>query len=143
MAIFRTGQFTWLARLSAAALIGMIAYLTLARVGLVYSIYYRLAPWLFYIEISKYVAIEHFVAFAFFGALCWLAYPKHISLVLVLVFGSAISLELLQSLTPDRHGTLLDAVEKVAGGACGVLVSRTIGTFWQQARVRSERVTDL
>ena len=139
MALVRTGQFTWLARLSAAALIGTIAYLTLARVGLVYSIYYRLAPLLLYIEISKYVAIEHFVAFAFFGALCCLGYPNRILLVFVLVFGSAISLELLQNLTPDRHGTLLDAAEKVAGGACGVLVSRTISKFWQLVRAQITR----
>lgn len=130
--MFGTGQFSWLARLSAATLIVMIAYLTLANVGVVYSIYYRLSPWLLHVGIGKYVAIEHFTAFALFGALCCLAFPKRILMVYAMVFGSAIALELLQHLTPDRHGTLLDAAEKIAGGACGILLSRTIAKIWQR-----------
>jgi hypothetical protein len=132
MIIFGTGHFTWLARLSAALLIGIIAYLTLAHVGIVCSIYYRLTPWLLHVGIGKYVAIEHFAAFALFGALCCLACPKRILLVCAMVFGSAIGLELLQNLTPDRHGTLLDAAEKIAGGACGILVSKAMAGIWQR-----------
>jgi VanZ family protein len=113
--------------------IGLIAYLTLAHVGLVYLIYFRLAPWL-NVGIGKYVAIEHFVAFAFFGALCCLAYPKRILMICLIVFGSAIVLELLQTLTPDRHGTLLDAIEKIAGGACGILFTKTMLTLLQRNR---------
>jgi hypothetical protein len=136
MIIFGTAQFVRLARLSAAALIGTIGYLTLARVGVVYSIYYRLAPWLHHIEISKYVAIEHFVAFAIFGALCCVAFPRRILLVSLVVFGSVVCLELLQNLTPDRHGTFFDAVQKVAGGAFGILASEMIAKFWRIGRSR-------
>jgi hypothetical protein len=133
MIIFGTGHFTWLVRLSAAMLIGMIAYLTLAHVGIVYSIYYRLAPWLLHVGVGKHVAIEHFSAFGLFGALCCLACPKRIMPVCIMVFGSVIALELLQNLTPDRHGTLLDAAEKIAGGACGILLGKTIFEIWQRS----------
>jgi VanZ family protein len=37
--------------------------------------------------------------------------------------GSAVVLEFLQTLTPDRHGKLLDASEKVIGGFLGVFLA--------------------
>jgi len=38
----------------------------------------------------------------------------------LLRFSVAILLEYLQTLAPDRHGTLIDAYEKILGGALGV-----------------------
>jgi hypothetical protein len=38
------------------------------------------------------------------------------------LLGSAVVLELLQKLTPDRHARLLDASEKVVGGLLGICV---------------------
>jgi hypothetical protein len=55
-------------------------------------------------------------------------------MVCCVVFGSAITLELMQTLTPDRHGTLLDALEKIAGGACGILIAKAVLNFWNQRR---------
>jgi hypothetical protein len=40
-----------------------------------------------------------------------------------MVFGSAVVLELLQNLAPDRDPRLLDAVEKVLGGTAGLVSS--------------------
>jgi apolipoprotein N-acyltransferase len=47
--------------------------------------------------------VEHLAAFAVFGALFCLAYPRRFPTVLIFVIGSAALLEVLQLLTPDRH----------------------------------------
>jgi len=70
--------------------------------------------------------LEHLAAFAVFGALFCLAYPRRIATVLILVIGSAVLLEVLQLLTPDRHARTLDALQKIAGGAAGVFAGRAI-----------------
>ena len=64
--------------------------------------------------------IEHFAAFALLGFAFGSAYPKRTFLVAAIVLGSAFGLEALQLLTPDRHGRLIDALVKTAGGICGV-----------------------
>jgi len=54
--------------------------------------------------------------------LFYLAYPRRIAFVCLIVFGSAVVLEsFLQRVTPDRHGRIPDAVEKISGGAAGIL----------------------
>jgi VanZ family protein len=127
-------HFTRWAQLFAWASIAVIAYLTMTRVGLVYSIYYDLSPMLLHLGMKKFAVIEHFVAFALFGALLCAAYSKRVLMVCCIVFGSAITLELMQTLTPDRHGTLLDALEKIAGGGCGILIPKAVLNFWNQRR---------
>jgi VanZ family protein len=79
------------------------------------------------------VHFEHIVAFTVLGLLFFLAYPQRAILVCVIVFGSAALLEVLQLLTPDRHGRLADAVEKIAGGAAGIVVGRSV-LFLEQAK---------
>jgi xanthine/uracil permease len=64
--------------------------------------------------------VEHFVAFAFVGFAFALAYPKRLVLIATLILISAFGLEAMQLLTPDRHGRLIDALVKAAGGLCGV-----------------------
>ena len=71
-------------------------------------------------EIRAYARVEHIVAFALFGALFAFAYPRRFVLVCCVVFCSTIIFEYLQTLTPDRHGTVIDAVEKLIGGAIGI-----------------------
>src|SRR6187402_3338715 len=66
------------------------------------------------------VSVERFGAFAAMGLLFGLAYPRHIWLVLSLVVGTALALEAMQRLTPDRHGEIPDALVKFVGGAFGV-----------------------
>ena len=63
---------------------------------------------------------EHFAAFFVLGLVFVLAYPNRMMLATLIVIGSAIILEALQLLTPDRHGQLTDALVKVAGGLCGI-----------------------
>jgi VanZ family protein len=110
---------------AAWASIAALAYATLTHVGFVYSIYFKLLPFL-HAKMTTYAHFEHVIAFAFLGALFYLAYPKRIIFVFGVVFISAVSLEYLQTLTPDRHGTLIDACEKMVGGAVGILVARAM-----------------
>jgi len=106
-----------------------IAYATLTRVGFVYAIYYKLSPILMRPEMKIYAPLEHIIAFTFMGALFGLAYPQRMVTVCCIVFGGAILLEILQTLTPDRHGTLIDALEKMAGGAVGISIARGMLKF--------------
>ena len=75
------------------------------------------------------VHLEHVIAFAILGMLFSLAYPRRTMLVCIVVLGSAVLLELLQLLTPDRHGRLPDAIEKMAGGAVGIILGRAVSFF--------------
>lgn len=118
------------------ASIGFIAYATLAHVGFVYAIYFKLSPILLGPEMKTYAHFEHVIAFAVFGALFCFAYPRHIAVVCCVVFGSAALLEVLQTLTPDRHGTLVDAVEKVAGGAGGIILAKFTLAIAERRRER-------
>jgi VanZ family protein len=70
------------------------------------------------------VIVERFGAYGLLGLLFCLAYPSRIALVCALVFGSAIILELLQIVIPDRDARVIDAVEKLVGGAVGIVSSR-------------------
>jgi VanZ family protein len=117
--------------ITAAAWVSIIAiaYATLAHVGFVYSIYYKLSPILMRPEMRTYAHLEHIIAFAVVGALFSFAYPRRTILVCCIVFGGAALLEILQTLTPDRHGTLVDALEKMAGGAAGIFLARSILQF--------------
>ena len=65
--------------------------------------------------------VERFGAYAVLGLLLYSAYPRHLKLVCIIVFGSAVTLELLQALVPDRDPRVLDAVEKLLGGAVGIV----------------------
>ena len=50
-----------------------IAYATLTHIGFVYSIYFRLSPFLMRPELRTYAHFEHVIAFAFLGAIFALA----------------------------------------------------------------------
>jgi VanZ family protein len=65
------------------------------------------------------VSGERFLAFAAVGLLFGMAYPRHLWLVTLLVGGAAVGLEILQHLTPDRHGRIPDALVKLAGALTG------------------------
>jgi VanZ family protein len=122
-------MFQKLIIVAAWASVAVLAYATLTHVGFVYSIYYRLAPLMMWPAMRSYAHVEHVIAFAILGALFSFAYPKHIIFVCCVVFLSAVSLEFLQTLTPDRHGTLIDAFEKVVGGALGIFATHAILGF--------------
>lgn len=107
----------------------LISYATLTRVGFVYAIYFKLAPIMRYPDIQLFAFFEHFIAFAVVGGLFFFAYPRHRVFIYFIVFGSVLTLETLQTLTPDRHGTVVDAVQKIIGGAFGILASRLIARY--------------
>ena len=114
--------------------LAILAYVTLTHIGLVYSIYFKLSPFLMHVRMKTYAHFEHVIAFAVFGALFAFAYPKRVVLVFCVVLISASALEYLQTLTPDRHGTLIDALEKIAGGVFGICVARAALHFWPRTR---------
>lgn len=70
--------------------------------------------------------VERFGAYAVLGLLFYLAYPRHLASVCLLVFGSAIILELLQMFVPDRDARISDALEKLAGGVAGILAATAL-----------------
>jgi VanZ family protein len=76
-------------------------------------------------------SLEHLAAFAVLGALFSFANPRQIVFVCLIVFGSAVVLEVFQFLTPDRHGRIQDALQKAAGGAAGIIAARTVLYFVQ------------
>ena len=106
-----------------------IAYATLTRVGFVYAIYFKLAPILMNPEMKVYALYEHVIAFAVMGSLFSFAYPRRPLLVCCFVIGVAGLLEALQTLTPDRHGTWIDALQKMAGGAFGIFLTSGVMHF--------------
>jgi len=110
-------------------LLAVIAWVSLAFIA-----YATLSPIQARPQISS-ADIEHIVAFAVTGLLFCLAYPRHIVRVCFIVLGSAVLLEYSQTLTPDRHGTLIDASEKIIGGVLGIFAARA--TLYLRYRKRS------
>jgi hypothetical protein len=94
----------------------------LAWVSLGYIVYVTLSPIGLRPVASNNPAYERLAAYAMVGILFGLAYRRRV-LALGIVVGTAIALEGLQYLTPDRHGRLVDLVEKASGGLLGVLVA--------------------
>ena len=119
--------------------IAVLAYFTLTHVEFVYSIYYKLSPFLMRPSMRAYAHFEHLLVFMAFGALFASAYPRRTFFVCSVVFSSAVVLEYLQTLTPDRHGTSIDAIEKIFGGALGICAARAIVHFRRERlpKVRS------
>lgn len=79
---------------------------------------------------------ERFVAFLLMGAAMTFAYPRHLSIVIVSVLGSAMLLELLQLLVPTRDASAHDAAIKVAGGLIGIVIGK-LGVMIFNRRARS------
>jgi VanZ family protein len=94
-------------------------YLIAGWLALAFIVYATLSP----IEDRPIMAgpqFEHFAAFALMGIAFALGYPNRRRLIIATVISSAFTLEALQLLTPDRHGRVLDAIVKAAGGICGI-----------------------
>ena len=60
------------------------------------------------------------------GLLFGVAYARRLTLVILVVSGSAIGLELLQLFIADRDARLIDLVEKLTGGIAGMGSSRLL-----------------
>lgn len=74
-------------------------------------------------QLSSSADLEHVAAFACLGFTFCAAYRDRMTLVCSVALGSAVVLELLQKMTPDRHARLLDASEKLLGGLLGILLA--------------------
>ncbi|MBH5372019.1 VanZ family protein [Bradyrhizobium glycinis] len=68
--------------------------------------------------------VEHFAAFAVTGFALAFGAPHRTRGIAVMMIVSAVILESVQLLTPDRHARLLDALVKAIGAVCGVGASR-------------------
>lgn len=96
-------------------LLVMVAWCALA-----YIAYVTLSPVELRPETSPRSGVfDRFVAYGLLGALFVAAYPRDFVRVMTFVIAVAVSLELLQNLTPDRHARALDFVEKVLGALAG------------------------
>ena len=73
--------------------------------------------------------IERFIAFAVVGAAFALAYPRHLWVTLAVVLSTALILEILQIISPSRHGHMLDALVKMSGGTMGLTAGWLLQRF--------------
>jgi len=77
-----------------------------------------------------FTMLERFGAYLVLGLLLYLAYPRYLTFVCIMVFGSAVTLELLQNFVPDRDPRLLDAMEKLLAGIAGIVLGISQSSFW-------------
>jgi VanZ family protein len=114
--------------LAAWACLVFIAYATLssidARPELIAAGFYK----------AFFTVVERFGAYAVLGLLFCLSYPRHLNFVCLLVFGSAVILELLQIYVPDRDARVVDVLEKLVGGAAGILLGYFAQSVFQPGR---------
>ena len=100
--------------ITAWALLTFIAFASLSP--------YSLRPELTKTEPGLVVMLEHVGAFGLLGLLFFFSYPERTRNVCLVIFGSAIALELAQAFLPDRHARFVDALEKIVGGGAGVML---------------------
>jgi VanZ family protein len=80
--------------------------------------------------------LERAIALAIVGCAFALAYPRRLPIVIALVLGSTLLLELLQLLTPSRHGRVIDVAVKLLGGGFGIVVGILLQRHW---RIRQDQ----
>ena len=112
--------------IAAWGMVSLIGYATLTKVQFIYVVYGKIKPFLFGANMATWAHLEHAIAFSMLGILFALAYPRRPLVTCSFVAGIAVVFELLQTLTPDRHGTLMDASEKIVAGCIGIAVVATI-----------------
>lgn len=84
-----------------------------------------LRPRLVESETDLTVLLEHVGAFAVIGFMFSVAYSRT-ALAPILVLGSAVVLELLQLVVPDRDPRVIDAAQKLIGGGIGIVAARIV-----------------
>ena len=80
--------------------------------------------------------LERALALAVVGFAFVLAYPRRLWVVVLLVLGSTLLLELLQVLSPSRHGRVIDVLVKLAGGGFGIVIGTLVEHRWGSRRDR-------
>jgi hypothetical protein len=99
---------------------GCLLFVTSVTLSPVY-----LRPRLIETEPALIVILEHVGAFAVIGFLFSVTYTRT-TLVCLLVFGSAVILELLQLVVPDRDARVIDVLEKLIGGGVGIFATKIV-----------------
>jgi len=84
------------------------------------------------------VAIERVCAYCALGVLLSLAVAGRTLLLILIILAAAILPEMLQALRPDRDPSVLDALQKVAGGILGFGLGRFANRF-PELRRKSEK----
>jgi VanZ family protein len=108
-------MFHKLVSVSAWACLLFVAFATLSPA--------YLRPRLMETETALIVVLEHIGAFAVIGFLFSIAYSRT-TFVCILVLGSAVVLELLQLIVPDRDARVIDAAQKLIGAGAGIIAAR-------------------
>lgn len=108
--------------IAAWAMVSLIGYATLTKVQFIFLVYGKIRPFLFGASMATWAHLEHAIAFSMLGILFALAYPRRPLMTCPIVIAIAVFFELFQTLTPDRHGRLIDASEKIVAGCVGIAV---------------------
>ena len=74
------------------------------------------------------------LAYLVISFLLVLSFPRRPLLVLAVILAVIVGLEAAQQLRPDRHGRLIDVIEKSLGAGAGALLA--VGTLWAMRRRR-------
>jgi VanZ family protein len=119
--------------------VAAVVYATLSKPEPVYRLYYLLAPFFNYPSMRTYATIEHLAAYGMVGLLFCAVYPRSLLRVCFFLFLFIVGLEVLQTVTPDRHSTLRDAVEKMIGAATGAVLMTAALSWKKTRRVRPTR----
>jgi hypothetical protein len=104
-----------IARVAALIVFAIIAYATLSLID--------------YRPRTGFVGLEREVAYLFLGFALAVAFPSRFWLVALALVAIAFGLEFAQQLTPDRHGRIIDAVQKLGGGIVGLLIGQRANRF--------------
>jgi VanZ family protein len=104
---------TPLVRTAAWLLLALLAFVTLAPIGL--------RPMTVFGPNA-----ERFAAFLAMGTIFALAYPRRFGRVAAVVLLSAVALEAAQHFVPTRHGTGHDLLIKLAGASLGLVAGRLV-----------------
>jgi len=105
-------------------LVSAFAWACLALIAVATLSPAQLRPELVASESHSIVLLEHVGTFALLGFLFSISHRRHQGLVFLIVFGSAIVLELLQLVVSDRDARLVNAAEKLVGGGLGIVAAQ-------------------
>lgn len=107
--------------------LAVFAWLTLAALLVVTISPIGMRP-----HIPGFVNGERFLMLLVIGLLFCLAYPRRWATVLIMLIVAAGLFELMQRLTPDRHGEFSDFLVKSCGAIAGVTLGKII-LFWKNS----------
>ena len=107
--------------LAATICLALIVYATLTKIAGKPTLMSHRAYWV--------VAIERFGAYGLLGCLLSFLLSGRFAVSIVLVVGVAIVLEAAQALIPSRDPSMVDVIQKSAGGITGVLLAQIVLMF--------------